>query len=394
MILNRLNPKFQLSLAQLAVATVVFFVAGFGLSSRLSLGVFWPQPAQGRPDFTSLNSVYDTLEHKFDGKLTNAQLVDGAKAGLVAAAGDPYTTYLTADQAKSLNDQLSGTLSGIGIQIGLKAGNLTVIAPVAGTPAAKAGLRAGDIITSINGQDTSSLTLDAAVGKIRGPKGSQVKLIIVRGAADPMTLTITRDNITVPSVTWQVRPDGLGYIKVSQFGSDTGSLMTQAAQALTTAKVKGVILDLRDDPGGYLDQAVSVASQFLPAGKVVVSERHSGKTTDELKSNDGGLVVGKPLIVLVNGGSASASEILAGALQDYGTGKLIGVKTFGKGSVQDITQLGGGAELKITIAHWYTPNGKNIDKQGITPNTTIDLTQADYDASRDPQLDAAVKALQ
>ena len=388
-----MNKKLQLSLWQAIASAVVIFGLGFVVSSRLSVGVFWPQPTQGRPDFTSLNSVYDTLERKFDGHLSNAQLLDGAKAGLVSAAGDPYTTYLTASDAKSLGDQLAGTLSGIGIEIGLKGGNLTVIAPVADTPAAKAGLRAGDLIASIDGQDASTLTLDQAVAKIRGTAGTTVKLVVVRGSADPVTYTITRANITVPSVTWQVRSDGLGYIKISQFSTDTGDLVTKAATALVAAHVRGVIVDLRDNPGGYLDQAVAVASQFLPGGQVVVSERHGSATIDQSKSSGGGLLVGQPTVVLVNGGSASAAEILAGALQDHHAAKLIGVTTFGKGSVQDITTLGGGAELKITIAHWYTPDGQNIDKAGIKPDQVVALSQSDYDHSLDPQLDAAVAAL-
>jgi carboxyl-terminal processing protease len=344
-------------------------------------------------DFGSLDSIYGLLQRKYDGQIDSGKVMDSARAGVVASAGDPYTVYMDAKAAKELDDQLTGTLSGVGAEVGVRNNKLTVISPVVGSPAEKAGLRAGDWITRIDETDTSSLTLDEAVGKIRGDKGTQVKLEVVRGSNAPTTIAITRDVITVPSVKWSMKEGGVGYIQLSQFGTDTTAKIQQAASELKAQGASKIVLDLRNDPGGFLDVAVDVASQFLPADKVVVEERHSGKSQHKLESKSGGQLVGLPLVVLINGGSASASEIVAGALKDQGAAKLVGEKSFGKGSVQEVIKLGGGAQLKVTVAHWFTPSGKGIDKEGIKPDIEVKREQADYDADRDPQLDRALSEL-
>lgn len=345
-------------------------------------------------DFSSLNEMYDLMQRKYDGNIDQNKVLDGARAGVVSSAGDPYTVYLDAKAAKDLDDQLKGTLSGIGAEVGIKNNHLTIIAPVEGSPAEKAGLRAGDVVAKINNQDPSDLTLDQAVAKIRGNKGTKVTLTIVRGTSQPQDLTITRDVITVPSVKWSMKPGNIGYINITEFGTDTADKTVQAARELKSQGAQKIVLDLRNDPGGYLDAAVSVVSQFVPAGKTVVEERHDGKTRDTLESQDGGQLVGLPVVVLINEGSASASEITAGALRDDIGAKLIGEKSFGKGSVQEITKLDGGAEVKITVAHWFTPSGKGIDKVGITPDIEVKQTADDFNAGRDPQLDRALQQLQ
>ena len=281
---------------------------------------------------------------------------------------------------------------------GIKNGQLTVIAPIDGTPAAKAGIKAGDVITLINGQDTTNMNVDTAVSKIRGQAGTKVTLRIERsGEQEPINLTITRANITVPSVKWSMKNGDIGYINITQFGPDTADLTTKAAGELKAQGATKIILDLRNDPGGYLDAAVSVASQFLPAGKTVVSERKGpgGKTVvDTLDSKDGGQLIGLPTVVLINSGSASASEIVSAALHDNNAAKLVGETSFGKGSVQEIENLAGGAELKVTVAHWYTPGGININKAGIKPDVAVGLSTDDFNAGRDPQLDKAISLLQ
>jgi carboxyl-terminal processing protease len=344
-------------------------------------------------NFNELNDLYTMMKTNFDGKLTPAAALDGAKKGLVAAGGDPYTVYMDAKQAKVLSDDLNGQFSGIGAEIGLKNGIVTVISPIAGTPAAKAGLRAGDLIAKINGEDTTDMSVDIAVSKIRGAKGTKVTLRIVRSSEDPQNITITRDNISVPSVKWELKNGNVGYINITRFGPDTADLVNQAAGELKAKGATKVILDLRNDGGGYLDAGVSVASQFLPAGQLVVEERTNGKSVNKLNSTDGGLLVGLPTIVLINEGSASASEIVAGALHDNAAAQLVGVTSFGKGSVQEIKTLPGGAELKVTVAHWYTPKGVNINKEGIKPDVEVKLTTADYNAGLDPQLDKALELL-
>lgn len=344
-------------------------------------------------DFSSLNSIYGLMQRNFDGTVNDQKALDGAKAGLVASGGDPYTVYMTADEAKNLSNELTGKFSGIGAEIGIKNNILTIIAPIDDTPAARAGLRAQDLIAKINNEDTTGMSVDTAVSKIRGTKGTQVTLKIVRAGEDPKDITITRDDITVPSVKWSVKNGNVGYIDVSRFGPDTASLVDQAATELKAKGATKIILDLRNDPGGYLDAGVAVASEFLPTGKLVVEERTGGKSTNKLNAADGGKLLGLPTVVLINGGSASASEIVAGALHDNGVAKLLGETSFGKGSVQEIKDLPDGAQLKVTVAHWYTPGGVNINKAGIKPDVETKLTTADFNAGSDPQLDAALKLL-
>lgn len=349
-----------------------------GQSSELELG--------------ELRRIYALLKKNYDGELDKSKLEEGAKAGFVAAAGDPYTTYLNAQAAKQLNDDLTGTLSGIGAEIGIKNEQLQVVAPIEGSPADKAGLQPGDRIQLINGEDTSDLSLDEAVTKIRGEKGTQVKLSISRRGGQPFEVSITRDMIVVKSVEWKIQEPGIGYIKLSRFGTDTVELMEQAAVELKRQGAGKIILDLRNNPGGYLDGAVKVASQFV-SNKLVVTEKKGKRVVDELYSTSGGQLVGMPSVLLINNGSASASEIVAGALQDHGTAIVVGETSFGKGSVQEIKNLSRGAQLKITIAHWFTPKGRNISKEGIKPDVSVELSQDDYDNNRDPQLEKALERL-
>ncbi len=380
--------------ALLAAAVVVIagsFYAGDSLSGSVSLPFL--KPAH-KADFSSLNSIYELMQRNFDGKIDDQKAIDGAKAGLVAAGGDPYTVFLDSKSAKALSDELTGKLSGIGTQIGIKNNVLTVIAPIDDTPAAKAGLKPGDLIAKINGEDTSNMSVDTAVSKIRGQAGTKVTLKIVRsGTPDPFDVTIVRANITVPSVKSSLKNGNVAYINITQFGPDTADLVDKAAANLKAQGATSVILDLRNDPGGYLDAGVAVASQFLPSGKTVVSERTGGKTTNTLTAAAGGKLIGLPTIVLINAGSASASEIVAGALHDNKVARLEGEKSFGKGSVQEIKDLPDGAQLKVTVAHWYTPAGVNINKEGIKPDVEVKNSSEDFNASRDPQLDKALELL-
>jgi carboxyl-terminal processing protease len=383
----------NLSKTNAIIAGVVLLGAGFVGGQLAPQFVGFGSSAASEVNFNDLQGTYDILKSKFDGSVDNSKVLDGAKAGLVSAAGDPYTVYLDAKAAKDLDDQLKGTLSGIGAEVGIKDNHLTVIAPVSGSPAEKAGLKSGDIIAKINDTDSSTLTLDQAVAKIRGDKGTTVTLTIVRGSSEPQKIKITRDVINVPSVKWSMKDNGVGYIQVTEFGADTTDKIKQAASELKQQGATKYILDLRNDPGGYLDAGVAVASQFLPSGKLVVTEKHSGQVRDQLDSQGGGQLVGAKTVVLINEGSASASEIVAGALKDNGVATLIGAKSFGKGSVQEVVKMAGGAELKVTVAHWFTPSGKTIDKQGIQPDITVDQTQDDFNAGRDPQLDRALQEL-
>lgn len=386
--------RIKLHPAVIIPVVIVLMAASFFTGDALHGDFTNPFVAHTRQlDFTTLNDIYGLMQRNFDGTITDQAALDGAKAGLVAAGGDPYTTYLTAAQAKELSDTLNGKLSGIGAQIGIKNNYLTVIAPIAGSPAEKAGVKPGDIIAQINSESTAGMSVDTAVGKIRGKADTKVTLKLVRGTTPAFDLTITRADITVPSVNWSMKDGGVGYIQISTFGSDTTDLIDKAAADLKAKGAQKIILDLRNNGGGYLDAGVAVATEFLPQGQLIVEERTGGKSTSKNNSAGGGKLVGLPTIVLVNGGSASASEIVSGALHDNKAARLVGEKTFGKGSVQSIKDLPGGAQLKVTIAHWFTPAGININKEGIAPDVTVGLTTDDYNNNRDPQLDKALELL-
>ena len=350
--------------------------------------------APDRLNYSSVNQVYDLLKKNFDGSLSQKQLLDGLKAGLVEATGDPYSEYFNQAQAKQFNDQLAGSFTGIGAELGKDSdGNIIVIAPLSGYPAEKAGLKSRDIIAAVNKQSTSGQSIDSVVQKIRGPADTDVTLTIVRGGANPFDVKITRAKITVASVKYNI--DGaIGYLKISQFGQDSYRLTRAAAQDFKAKGVKAVVLDLRGDPGGYLDSAVDISSLWLEQGKTVVQERRAAKVVDTEYATGINTLKGLPTVVLIDGGSASASEITAGALHDNSVAILVGAKSFGKGSVQQVINLSDGSELKVTTAHWYTPNGKNIDKQGINPDVTVSLSDSDVSAGKDPQKDKAYQILQ
>jgi carboxyl-terminal processing protease len=345
-------------------------------------------------DYSSVNKIYDLLKKDYDGKLDQSKLIDGLKSGLVDATGDPYTNYFNSKEAKEFNDELSGSFTGIGAELGTDNENhILIISPLSGYPAQQAGLQSKDIIAAVDKQPTNGMSVDSVVKKIRGQENTKVTLTIVRAGSNPFDVTITRTKITVASVESHV--DGnIGYIKINQFGADTAELAQKAAQDFKAQGVKAVVLDLRGDPGGYLDAAIDISSMWLDKGKTVVSERKGGVTenTDYAKGNP--ILKGIPTVVLIDGGSASASEITAGALRDNNAATLVGDKSFGKGSVQQVINLSGGGELKVTTAHWYTPAGKNINKQGISPDVAVQRTEADVKSGADPQKDKAYQLVQ
>ena len=381
------------------LASLVLAIVVFGAGVAVGRGNFHLLGTKSIPvntslsnqlDYSSVNQVYKILKTDFDGQLDTKKLIDGLKTGLVNASGDPYTEYFNAKDAKTFNDELTGSITGIGAELGTNEQNdIIVISPLSGYPAEKAGLKPHDIIAAINGTTTQGLSIDAAVSKIRGNPGTQVTLTIVRGPAKPFEVTITRQKITVPSVKYE--EDGsIGYLKITQFTGDTVNLAQKAAQEFKAKNVKGVVLDLRGDPGGYLSAAVGVSSLWLNNGQTVVQERRGSTVVGTEYASGNNLLKGLPTVVLIDSGSASASEITAGALHDNGYATLVGTKSFGKGSVQQVENLPDGSELKVTIARWYTPNGKNIDKQGITPDTVVTVSDQDTAAGRDPQKDKAL----
>lgn len=380
-------------ISAVVVAALVGFVAGTRGSELASLvgGAFGVEVVTGQLDTSSLEETYRKLNAKFDGDLDQAKLIEQANKGLVSAAGDDYTQYFTKKEAAQLQADLAGNIGGgIGAELGERNNVVTVIRPLKGTPAEAAGVKAGDVVIGINGKSVSGETVDDVVQKIRGEVGTTVKLVVERDG-EPKEFSITREEIVAPDVESSVQ-DGVGIIKVARFDRDTAQRVRAAADDFKRQNVRGVVLDLRGNGGGYLEAGIDVASIWLD-DQVVVSERRGGKVIDERTSAKNPVLGDVPTVVLINAGSASASEIVAGALHDHDKATLIGEKTFGKGSVQELVPLSNGAELKVTIARWYTPNGKNITKEGIKPDTAVELTPEDLDADRDPQLDAALKQL-
>lgn len=342
-----------------------------------------------RLDYSQVNEVYQALKQKFDGELDEDKLIIGMKKGLVEAAGDPYTTFFDAEEAKSFNEQLNGSFSGIGAELGKQGTDIVVISPIAGFPAEKAGLKAKDVIVSVDGQDVTGISVDEAVKRIRGEKGTSVKLVVVRDGQERKELTIVRDTITIPSVETKMLDNNVGYIKISRFAEDTNGLVDKAAADFKTKNVNGIILDMRNNPGGFLNAAVDVSGHWLKTGQTILDEKRDGKTIESFSATKDGQLVGVPTVVLINEGSASASEITAGALKDNNAATLVGTKTYGKGSVQEFSKFSSGGVLKVTVARWYTPAGKNIDKEGIEPTVKVELTEADAKANNDTQLKAA-----
>ena len=339
----------------------------------------------------AVQETYRVLTSKYDGELDSNKLAQYASKGMVEATGDPYTKYFTAEEAAKYNDDLSGKIGGgIGAELGKRNENITILKVLKGTPAEKSGLRAQDVILGINDQAVEGKSLDDVVQQVRGEVGTTVKLAVMRGK-DAKSFSIERSEVTAPDISTRIQ-DGVGVLTVSRFDKMTGVNIRAAAEDFKKQGVKGVILDLRANGGGYLEAGVDTAGVWL-GDKVAVSERRGGKVTNELRSDGKAVLDGMPTVVLIDEGSASASEIVAGALHDHKAATLVGEKSFGKGSVQSLVELSNGDELKVTVARWYTPNGKNINKEGIKPDTQIGITVEDINASRDPQLDAAFAKL-
>jgi carboxyl-terminal processing protease len=395
--------RFRKIIIIVGIVVLIFGAYGFGWSVgkgdiSISSQNFIPtiinkNSSNKQVDFRLFWNVWDLVEQRYVGTIDYQKMLYGAISGMVNSLGDPYTVFMTPDEAANFSQELKGVFEGIGAEIGMKNDKLTIIAPLENSPAQKAGLLSGDMILKINDQDTQGMSLSDAVSKIRGPKGTEVKLLVNReGFTEPKEYKITRGVIEVQSVTWEMKGN-IAYIKIRSFDADTAAKFKAIIPDIIAKNPKGIVLDLRNNPGGYLDSSVEVASKFIPDGAIVYEQTKDGKKKEYKALRDANLANYK-LVVLVNKGSASASEILAGAIADHKKGTLVGEKTFGKGSVQEVDELTGGSALRITIAHWLTPLGKSINDQGINPDIEVKMTDQDYNAGRDPQLDKALQLLQ
>lgn len=394
---------------QFAVVAVIFFAIGFVVGQKkieIARRGFVPKitfenripPQDQTVDFSLLWKVMETLPEKYLDKtaIDSQKLLYGAISGAVRSLGDPYTAFLDPKQNQAVKAELSGTYEGVGIQIGFnKEKRLVVIAPLAGTPAEKARISPKDLILKIDSRETFDLTLPEAVDLIRGQAGTKVKLVLQHEGEDkPYEVEIAREKITVKSVDVEFKDTDRGrvaIVRVSRFGDTTDSEWDSTVNRLQLEKAVGVIVDMRNNPGGLLTSAVHLGSEFI-TGTIVKQEFADG-TVRSLSADHRGELLSIPLVVLVNDGSASASEIFAGAIKDDRRGKVIGEKTFGKGTVQDAVDLDGGSGLHVTVAKWLTPKGTSINGEGITPDIIVARTSEDVSAGRDPQLDRALAEL-
>jgi carboxyl-terminal processing protease len=326
----------------------------------------------------------------------NNEKLWGMIAGLASSLNDPYTFFLPPQEQEAFNDELSGSFEGVGMEIAVKDNVLTVVSPLKGTPAEKANILAGDKILKIDEKDTKGLDVSTAVKRIRGPKGTVVKLFMYRdGWKEPKTVEVTRDVINIPIVTTKKRDDGVFVITLASFTSNSTDLFRNALKEFSDTKYDKLVIDVRGNPGGYLEAAVDMASWFLPEGKVVVTEDYAGHRENVVHRSRGYNIFTDKLkmVILVDKGSASASEILAGALKDYGKAKLVGTQTFGKGSVQELVDITDKTSLKITVARWILPNGSNITGEGIAPDVEVKVDEKDKEKGRDTQLERAAEFL-
>jgi len=352
-------------------------------------------------DLEQFWAVWKLLDEKFTSasstkNLSNEDRINGAIQGMVDAYEDPYTVFLPPVENADFAEDISGNFSGIGMEVGIKDKVITVISPLPDTPAEKAGLLPGDLVVKINGESTEGMSIDSAVNKIRGEKGTSVTLSIYRdGELEIKDYTIIRDTINIPTVKTEIK-NGVFIVRLYSFNAIAEAKMQEAMREFINSKEKTLVLDLRGNPGGYLQSAVSIASFYLPTGKVVVRESFGDKEDEKIYRSQGRLVKDfnpKNFVVLVDNGSASASEILAGALKEHDIATIIGTNTFGKGSVQELIDLPSGAALKVTVARWLTPNGVSISEKGLEPNILISRTPKQRLENIDPQQDAAINFL-
>lgn len=323
-------------------------------------------------DLTNFWKVWDKIKRDYVKQpVKDSDLIAGSIQGLVYSLNDPHSVYFPPQEATEFSNDLSGRLEGIGAEIGIKNNQLIVIYPLPNSPAEKAGLMAGDLILKIDNESTEGMETKVAVTKIRGKAGTSVILTILRDKLlKPKEITVLRAEINIPSVTFAAKKGNVGYFRITQFNQDTVKELNHYISLLPSS-IKGVVIDLRNNPGGYLDVAVKVASNWIPQNEVIVTEKGLNDLNEVFKSEGDHSFVGMKTVILVNKGSASASEILAGALQDYKAATIVGEQTFGKGSVQDYNEFDDGSALKLTIAEWFTPLGRNINKEGITPDVLI-----------------------
>ena len=388
--------KVRLKKLFIPIFLTVIILAGFGLGFYFGKSQCKICPPE-EIDFSLFWEAYHKLQEKFVEKerLDIQKMIYGAISGMVKSLEDPYTVFLPPEETKRFIEDVKGVFEGVGMEIGIRKGQLQVIAPLEGTPAQRAGLRAGDKILEIDGKPTVDMTIEEAVNLIRGPRGSEVTLTIFREEWEKTKeIKIVREIIEIPSLKWELKDDDIAYIKIYQFSEKANFDFRVAAIEILASPAKKIILDLRNNPGGYLEIAQDISGWFLEKGDIVVVEDFGGKRDQKIYKAEGpSRFLDYPIVILTNQGSASGSEILAGALRDNRGILIIGEKSFGKGSVQELERLKEGSSLKITVAKWLTPKGELITDKGLEPDIKVEMTEEDYEKERDPQLDKAIEII-
>ncbi|MBI2630945.1 S41 family peptidase [Candidatus Nomurabacteria bacterium] len=391
--------------AKIILLAVLFFISGLyvGANNRPAIekvtGVTGKETAVATTaDFSPFWKVWNSINEKYPNasSVTDQERVYGAIAGLVSSLNDPYSVFFNPEESDSFEEEISGNFSGIGMEVGMKDKVLTVIAPLKDTPAYRADIKSGDKILKIDDTVTARLSIEESIKLIRGEKGTTVTLTILReGAALPKEIKIVRDVISIPTLDAELRKDGIFVIKLYSFSANSTRLFRGAIKKFVESGTDKLILDLRGNPGGYLNASVDMASWFLKSGKIIVTEDYGDNQPEEIFRSKGYDIFNENLkfVILINEGSASASEILAGAMQDHGKAKLVGAQSFGKGSVQEVIDITSDTLLKITVAKWLTPNGNSISEKGLTPDYPVEITKENLEAKKDPQMEKAIEIL-
>lgn len=381
----------------IGIGGLVLFLAGFSLGNsfgELKCASCPPQDV----DLSLFWETYNLIQKKFvdSGSLDIQKMIEGAIAGMVQSLDDPHTIFLTPEDTKKFLEEVTGRFEGVGMEIGKRKGQLQVIAPLEGTPAKKAGLRAGDKILKIDDKIAEGLSVDEAINLIRGQKGTEVTLTVFRqGWEKEKEFKLVRAVIDIPSLKWELIEGDIAHIQLYNFSEKANLNFSRTAVEILNSPAKKIILDLRNNPGGYLEVAQDIAGWFLEKGQVITIEDFGGKEEQQFyKAQGNAKLTQYPIVILINQGSASGSEILAGALRDNRQIKLIGEKSYGKGSIQELETLKKGYSLKITIAHWLTPKGDLISEKGLEPDVKVELSEEDYEKELDPQLDKAIEIIQ
>jgi carboxyl-terminal processing protease len=351
-------------------------------------------PPETGTTFDLFWEAWDLIQQDYYGELpTEEEMTYGAIRGALNTLDDPFTGFIEPEIAAINREDFSGSFEGIGAYVTMRDDRLVIVNTFEGQPAEQAGLRRGDIVLQVDDTPIENMSIYEAIALIRGPAGTQVRLTVLREAEEPFEVEITRASIDIPAVELEMREDGIAYVRLFEFGSDASVKLADALEEVLGQNPEGLILDLRGNPGGFLKEAILTAGLFLPEGEEVLIERLKDGTKRTSETSGAPVAPGIEMVVLVDGGSASASEIVAGALQDYDRAVLVGEQTFGKGSVQLLHELSNGAELRVTIARFFTPNDRAIHGEGLEPDIEVELTQEDLEADLDPQLDRAIEYL-